>query len=187
MLAWVDIETTGLDPAKGSMLEIALNFTDDDLQPIAMVDYVIKPTVDYRAQCDAYVTEMHTRNGLFSAVEAIGFALELVQQDLIRFAAQWGGDAKKVPLCGSSIHFDRAWLKVHMPQLEAAFHYRNVDVSTIKLLCDRWAPRVSIDRPRPDEIAHRAGEDILASINELRYYKKFFLRGVPGSQLELAL
>ena len=181
MIAWIDVETTGLVPEDGSLLEVALLATDDDLNPLdAGVSMLVKPLQSTMEKMDSYVRDMHTKSGLLALLEdnAVLRRYE-VEALLITYLKQHVADPShpmllKLPMGGSSVHFDRAWLKVHMPDLEKMFAYRNVDVSTVKELCQRWAPVVHDARPR-GEPAHRAMLDVVASIDELKHYRKHFI------------
>lgn len=181
MLAWVDVETTGLDPAGGSLLEVAFITTDDDLRVISQLEMVIGVEPDTLEQhLSTFTREMHTRNGLLEAVskeiarcDGQPSLREAEQKLLMWFHPheQW----KQVPLAGSSVSFDRAWLKAHMPLVEALFSYRNVDVSTVKELCKRWAPQLCAMRPKGETPAHRALADVFESVKELGFYRRQFL------------
>lgn len=183
MLCWVDVETTGLDPDTGRLLELACLLTDDELNPMAGEGFqsVIKGgrnASDLWQLMEPVVFQMHARSGLLSLIYAdAGEGLWEVEGRAMEWAQAAGiQPSAKIPLAGSSVHFDRAWLKRHMPRFEELFSYRNVDVSTVKELCNRWAPEVAATRVK-EEPAHRAMADVLASIDELRWYRERFLRG----------
>ncbi len=176
MIAWVDVETTGLDPEHGYLLEVALVFTDDELNVLGdAFSRIVRPSCSadynwYRA-LEPVVFNMHAASGLLQAVHAgEGVSIKDVQAEAIEFSSSHG-DLKSTPLAGSTVGFDRAWLKKHMPGLESLFSYRSVDVSSVKELCRRWAPGVAAARPKPSKPAHRALADVMESIEELRYYR----------------
>ena len=172
MLNWVDIETTGLDAKKDAILEVAIVVTDDDLNELASKSIVVMPNVSHSmlmSLMDDYVREMHMRSGLIEVLHR-GPGPEQAEQALIKFLAE---NSEKSPMCGSSVHFDRAFLKEQMPELEKCFAYRNIDVSTLKELVKRWSPSLEF---KIDDKPHRALPDIRASIAELRHYRKEWLR-----------
>lgn len=193
MLAWFDCETTGLKPHDGSLLEVACLITDDDLQPLdAGVTILVQPLMSTLERMDKVVVDMHTQSGLLMLIENKTNvfrryeAEEILRRYLDGHTAKSDGTHEKIPLAGSSIHFDRAWLKVHMEDLEERFSYRNIDVSTVKELCKRWAPRV-YEMRRQSLPAHRAMLDVVASIDELRWYREHFLRVDPWMPLVPAI
>lgn len=189
MLAWLDLETTCLNPTHGFILEIATLITDDDLNVLHEGPSIVINRPNVAASIlDSVVREMHTKNGLLADVDkSTCFLMEAVDKTIAFFlsvapAEEW----KKVPLAGSSVHFDRYWIKYWMSQLENMFSYRNVDVSSVKELCKRWAPAVCDGRPR-GEAAHRALPDIYASIEELKYYRdNLFIKSTEVPRVEEA-
>jgi oligoribonuclease len=167
----MDLEMTGLDPARHVIVEIATLLTDDDLNLVATgPELVITATEDELAAMDDVVVEMHTRSGLLDQIRASTVTLEEATRQTLDFLRAHIPEARTVPLCGNSIGMDRRFLAVHMPDVENHLHYRSVDVSTIKELARRWHPEVLADAPRK-ETGHRALDDITESINELRYYR----------------
>lgn len=187
MIVWVDTETTGLDPEHGNLLEVALIVTSDDLEEVAARSVIVRPIAPlgfdaWREHLDPFIQDMHGKNGLLDDIRAgAGLRPGVAAEDLHRWAlAQGHGfDLKKVPLAGSTVGFDRAWLKKHMPALESLFSYRSIDVSSITELVRRWASAIYEDRPKadPEKIAHRALPDVRESISILRYYRE---RGFIG-------
>jgi len=179
-LLWVDVETSGLDPATDELLEVAVAVTDGSLGYRAGISYVIKPSRDVeslRASCHAAVLAMHDDNGLWSDVAALGQPVEAVESLLLDFAQQWVPKGAS-PMCGNSVHFDRLWLSHHMPRLHDHFHYRNLDVSSWKEGFKRWAAIGEwktdlLDRP---DLAHRAHADVTESIKEMQYYRRYAFR-----------
>ena len=179
-LLWVDIETTGLDPRDGYILEVALAVTRADLTSEVSLSYVVQPPVEVealRARAHPSVVAMHDDNGLWSDVAALGQPIAVVESLLLDFAQQWV-DAGASPMCGNSVHFDRLWLSHHMPRLHDHFHYRNLDVSSWKEGFKRWAAIGEwktdlLDRP---DLAHRAHADVTESIKEMQYYRRYAFR-----------
>jgi oligoribonuclease len=170
-LLWLDIETTGLNPAKGEILEIALVVTNLDLEIIDALNIVIDPQKDY--DCDAYVTKMHTDNGLFRAVKDHGVCYQTAQKALMLFVATHFTPTDKPELHGNTVHFDKKWLEHHMPPLAALFAYRIVDVSSFKVVVQNYLPALAAvlkGRATTATAAHRALADIGASIKEFKTY-----------------
>ena len=172
LLVWMDLEMTGLDPARHVIVEIATLLTDDELELVATgPELVIKATEDELSAMDDVVVDMHTRSGLLEQIRASTVSLDEAMQQTLDFLRSHIPEAGTVPLCGNSIGMDRRFLAVHMPEVEEFLHYRSVDVSTIKELARRWHPQVLSDAPRK-ETGHRALDDITESVNELRYYRQ---------------
>jgi oligoribonuclease len=170
MLVWMDLEMTGLDPTRDVIVEIATLITDDDLEIVAEgPDLVIHASDAQLAAMVPVVAEMHAMSGLTDAIRASTMTLEVAGSETLSFLA--GHVAKgEVPLCGNSIGTDRRFLQEYLPEVEAWFHYRNVDVSTIKELMRRWRPEVLASAPEKQS-THRAMEDVVASVAELRHYR----------------
>jgi oligoribonuclease len=178
MLVWMDLEMTGLDPARNVIVEIATIVTDDELNIVAEgPDLVVYQPEDALAIMDQVVVDMHTRSGLLNAIRASTVTLEEAGQQTLEFIKTWCPEARKVPLCGNSIGMDRRFLAAYLPDIENWLHYRSVDVSSIKELVKRWYPRLEGNRP-PKQGSHRALDDIRASVEELRFYRSsVFLPG----------
>jgi len=167
----MDLEMTGLEPDRHVIVEIATVITDDYLNVIADgPDLVIHATEEQLAQMGDFVTEMHTKSGLLPAIVASSVSTEEAEDATLAFLKEHIGEARTVPLCGNSIGTDRRFLQEYMPTLETFFHYRNVDVSTIKELARRWNPEVLSAMPEKDT-THRALDDIRESIAELVHYR----------------
>ncbi len=243
MIIWCDTETTGLNPVKDHLLEVALVVTDDDLVELASTSVVMQPvgvSID-SVQMDKVVVEMHTKNGLLTEIRAmekgerqlirrheaeqqlIDFlrdAFRLVPPVAIEKCAHCGRGLKEhnfeiemcvggvdrpvpycmadgyyntqfhpklvpavsqTPLAGSTVSFDRSFLRQHMPKLESRVHYRSIDVSSLTELAARWAPEIYAARPKAEDgAAHRALPDILENIEYLRYFRR---AGFVGSKL----
>ena len=172
---------TGLDPTRHTILEIATLITDDELTVTAEgPDLVVAADTGSLAQMDDVVRGMHTRSGLLPAVEASTLSLEEAGRETLHFLRQHIPEAQTVPLCGNSIGTDRRFLAARLPELEQWFHYRSVDVSTIKELARRWNPQVYANAPKKAG-GHRALEDIRESVAELVYYRKSLFKAAADS------
>ena len=171
MLAWIDLEMTGLDPSRHVIIEIATLITDDDLRVIAEgPDLVCQCSEDDLALMDATVRTMHTHSGLLAAIHKSTLSLAEAGRQTLDFLQSHISAAGQVPLCGNSIGTDRAFLARQLPDVQAFLHYRSIDVSSVKELCRRWHPDV-LDRAPAKSETHRALEDIRESIAELAYYR----------------
>jgi oligoribonuclease len=168
-LIWIDLEMTGLDPERDVILEAVAVITDGDLNEIAVSDtFVVHQPESVLASMNAWCVEQHGKSGLTAACRASTRTTAEVEQALLAFTGPHA-KASEVPLCGNSVHQDRAFLRREMPKLEAFFHYRNIDVSTLKELVKRWYPAL----PKFEKAeSHRALDDVRASIAELRYYRE---------------
>ena len=172
MLVWMDLEMTGLDPARHTIVEIATLVTDDELQIVAEgPDLVVHAE---RAQLEAMeevVRHMHKSSGLLEAIERSTLSLEEAGLRTLEFLKTHVPERGTVPLCGNSIGTDRRFLAAHLPEIEAWLHYRSIDVSTVKELARRWYPDALASAP-PKRTSHRALDDIRESVAELEYYRK---------------
>ena len=167
----MDLEMTGLEPERHVIVEIATLITDDHLNVIAEgPDLVIHASEDELAQMGDFVTEMHTSSGLLEAIRASSVSIAEAEARTLAFLREYISEERSVPLCGNSIGTDRRFLQQYMPALESFFHYRNVDVSTIKELAKRWQPEVLAARPEKTS-NHRALDDIRESLAELIHYR----------------
>ena len=164
---------TGLDPEKEKIIEIATLVTDSDLNVLAEgPNLIISQSKDILDAMDEWNTHTHMGSGLVDRVRASTVS-ELAAAELtLEFLRQWVPEGKS-PMCGNSICQDRRFMARHMPELETFFHYRNLDVSTLKILMQRWRPDLPDARKQG---AHQALEDIRESIEELRHYRTHFLR-----------
>lgn len=179
MLAWMDLEMTGLDPDRHVIVEIATLITDDNLEVIAEgPDLVIHQSSEALARMDDYVREMHTRSGLLSLIEASTVSAEQAAADTLAFLRAHIAEPRTVPLCGNSIGTDRRFLARWFPAIEDYLHYRSVDVSTIKELTKRWYPSALSSAPKKAR-GHRALDDIRESVTELRFYREAVFRVTP--------
>lgn len=182
MLVWLDLEMTGLDPSRHVIVEIATVVTDDALSVVATgPDLVIGATEAQLSLMPDVVREMHTSSGLLTRIAASTLTVADAEAQTLAFLKDQGLPAHQVPLCGNSIGTDRRFLQAHMPELERFFHYRNVDVSTIKELAQRWWPAAVAKRPEK-ATAHRALEDVHESIRELAFYRDAVFRPAENHQ-----
>ena len=180
MLAWMDLEMTGLDPARHVIVEIATLLTDDELNVIAEgPDLVIHQPPEAMETMDDFVRDMHTKSGLLTQIEESTISLEDAVEQTMAFLKEHITEARTVPLCGNSIGTDRRFLAVHTPEIEEFLHYRSVDVSTIKELTRRWYPAVLSKAPKK-AAGHRALDDIRESLAELAFYRTAVFQAVAS-------
>ncbi len=171
MLAWMDLEMTGLDPVRHIIVEIATLITDDDLEIVAEgPDMVIAASEAELSGMDEVVRSMHARSGLLEAVHQSTVSLQQAGEATLAFLRQHIPEPGTVPLCGNSIGTDRRFLAAWLPEVEQYLHYRSIDVSTVKELAQRWYPEDFNNAPQKIG-THRALDDILESVRELRYYR----------------
>ena len=173
-LIWIDMEMTGLNPETDRILEVALVVTDHELNAVAVAPvWVLHQDDATLAAMDSWNQSTHGRSGLIDKAKAstlsdaqVEFAALAFLRDLV--------PSKASPMCGNSICQDRRFLARTMPALEDYFHYRNLDVSTLKELARRWKP--DLLKGIPKEGRHEALADVYESIEELRYYRRTFIR-----------
>ena len=171
-LIWIDLEMTGLSPEDDVIIEIATIVTDSQLNILAEGPvYAIHQIDELINGMDEWNTRQHTQSGLVKRVRESRISTEQAEKETIHFLKQWV-PAGKSPMSGNSICQDRRFLANYMPELEAYFHYRNLDVSSIKELARRWKP--SILENIKKKSAHLALDDIRDSIEELRHYRRVF-------------
>jgi oligoribonuclease len=184
-LIWVDCEMTGLDLEADALVEIAVLVTDFDLTVLGEgVDLVIKPPAEALQQMSEQVRRMHTESGLLELLDD-GVTLDVASAAVLAYARGHVPDPRRAPRAGNSVHVDRAFMARDLPDVEAAVHYRNVDVSTVKELARRWFPRAYFASPEKTG-NHRALGDIQDSIRELRYYRRTVFVPEPGPDTETA-
>lgn len=177
LLVWVDMEMTGLNPAVDRIIEVAIVVTDGSLNVVAQSEAIaIRQSAAVLDAMDQWNRSTHGRSGLVDRVLASNWTEATAEQALLDFLAPLVPSGKS-PMCGNSICQDRRFMARYMPRLEAWFHYRNVDVSTLKELCKRWRPEVA--RAFVKRSAHTAMADIAESIDELRHYRDNFLSAAP--------
>jgi oligoribonuclease len=169
MLVWIDLEMTGLDPARHTIVEIATLVTDDDLQVVAEgPDLVVHAEPAQLEAMDEVVRTMHKGSG---EIERSTLTLEQAGRQTLDFLKAHVPEPGKVPLCGNSIGTDRRFLAAQLPEIDHWLHYRSVDVSTVKELARRWYPDAVASAPQKKG-SHRALGDIRESVAELEYYRK---------------
>ena len=172
-LVWMDLEMTGLDPEDNVIIEIATIITDDELNIIAEGPVIAVHQPDFELdKMDEWNVRTHGESGLVERVKASKVSMAAAEKQTLEFIAQ---HVKKghSPLCGNSIHQDRRFLVKQMPLLEEYVHYRNIDVSTLKELAKRWKPEILPGFKKAE--SHKALDDILESIAEVKYYREHFL------------
>jgi oligoribonuclease len=173
-LVWLDMEMTGLDPDNDRIIEVAVVVTDADLNIIAEGPvFAIHQSDETLDKMDNWNKGTHGRSGLIDRVKASTVTEAQAELELIAFLKQYV-PANKSPMCGNSICQDRRFMARGMPKLEAFFHYRNLDVSTLKELCRRWRPELASGFKKHQK--HTALADIVESIEELRYYREHFIK-----------
>lgn len=173
-LLWVDLEMTGLDPDVDTIIEIATLVTDKDLDVLAEgPELAIHVPLERLQAMDEWNRTQHGKSGLWQRVLASRTTLAEAEAATLEFFSRWA-PANSSPICGNSIGQDRRFLHRWMPKLERHFHYRNLDVTTLKELAKRWAPDVA--KGFVKDSAHTALSDIRDSVAELRYYRQFMGR-----------
>ncbi|PCJ12825.1 MAG: oligoribonuclease [Gammaproteobacteria bacterium] len=172
-LIWIDLEMTGLDPDQDVIIEIATIVTNSNLEILAQgpVLAVHQPD-EVMAGMDEWNTRTHGRSGLTERVKQSTVSAADAERETLAFLAKYVG-ANVSPMCGNSICQDRRFLYRYMPDLEVYFHYRHLDVSTLKELARRWAPEVYKGFSKKG--VHQALDDIIESIDELKYYRENFI------------
>lgn len=173
-LVWLDMEMTGLDCDNDCIIEIAVVVTDAELNIIGEGPvFAIHQSDETLDKMDAWNKGTHGRSGLIERVKASTVTEAQAEEELIEFLKKYVPKGKS-PMCGNSICQDRRFMARGMPKLEAFFHYRNLDVSTLKELCKRWKPELASGFKKHQK--HTALADIIESIEELRYYREHFIK-----------
>ncbi|MBM9996716.1 oligoribonuclease [Pseudomonas aeruginosa] len=173
-LIWIDLEMTGLDPDRDVIIEMATIVTDSDLDTLAEGPVIaIHQPEEILAGMDEWNTRQHGQSGLTQRVRESTVSMAEAEAQTLAFLEQWV-PKRGSPICGNSICQDRRFLYRHMPRLEGYFHYRNLDVSTLKELAARWAPQVRESFKKGN--THLALDDIRESIAELRHYRDHFIK-----------
>jgi len=172
-LIWIDLEMTGLLPEKDVIIEIATIVTDADLNILAEgPSLAIHQSSEVLAGMDEWNTEHHTNSGLVKRVKESNISTRNAEKQTIEFLSKYVNESMS-PMCGNTICQDRRFLYNYMPELEKFFHYRHIDVSTLKELLVRWKPEKKMIRE--GESQHLALADIRDSIDELKYYRDVFI------------
>jgi oligoribonuclease len=174
-LVWVDLEMTGLDVESCAIIEMAMVITGKDLQPVAELERVIWQPEAVLERMSPFVRDMHTKNGLLDRVRSSRHSVAEVENDALAMLASHAPFREGI-LAGNSVHADRRFLGRYMPAFERFLHYRQVDVSTLKVLTRAWYPDVPAFEKVGQE--HTALADIRNSIAELRHYRQSFLRAL---------
>ncbi len=173
-LLWIDMEMSGLNPDTDRVLEVAVVVTDSQLNTVAEAPVLVVHQSDAVLDAmDAWNKSTHAKSGLIDLVKASALDEAAVERQLIDFLAQYVPTGIS-PMCGNTVHQDRRFMARHMPALEAFFHYRNLDVSTLKELMKRWRPDLAAGFAKHGK--HEALADIYESIDELKYYRTHFLK-----------
>ena len=173
-LIWLDMEMTGLDPEKERIIEIAMVVTEPDLTPVAQAPVLAIHQSDALLEAmDKWNQSTHGKSGLIDRVRASTITEARAEDILLEFLAPLVPEGKS-PMCGNTIGQDRRFMVKYMPRLEAYFHYRNLDVSTLKELSLRWKPEVY--RSFVKQSKHEALADIQESIAELAHYREHFIK-----------
>jgi len=173
----LDLETTGLDPEAESILEIGVVLTDSDLRKLDSFESLVWPVTPLE-DLDAFVADMHQTSGLLEDLNRTGKAPSVgeVEARVLAWLEDCGVKQGQLPMMGSSVHFDRSFLKRHMPMLEAFFSYRNIDVSSVKELTRVWGGD-QVYTPKTEGVKHRALDDITNTLEEAAYYYHTFFGG----------
>ncbi len=173
-MVWIDLEMTGLDLEKEGIIEMAAIVTDSNLNTIAEgPNLVIHQRKSLLKKMDEWNQKQHQQSGLLEEVKKSEITVKRAEEAALEFIKEYCLP-KKSPLCGNAIHHDRRFIIKYMPKLNEYLHYRHVDVSTIKDLVQRWYPK---DKAFPKkEDVHRALPDILASIQELKFYREHYFK-----------
>ena len=173
-LIWIDMEMTGLSPEADRIIEVALVVTDPELNVVAEGPVRVVHQEDSALDAmDSWNKGTHGRSGLIDKVKASRLSEAHVEAEMIRFLSEHLPSGAS-PMCGNSVCQDRRFLANYMPRLEAYFHYRNLDVSTLKELARRWKPNIMAGLAKQGK--HEALADIYESIEELKYYREHLLK-----------
>jgi oligoribonuclease len=179
LMVWMDLEMTGLDPERDTIIEMATLVTDGELNVIAEgPEIVVRQDAALFAGMDDWNKEHHTKSGLWAKVVASKIALAEAESLTLEFLRRHVGP-RESPLCGNSVWQDRRFLLRYMPALEAHLHYRLVDVSSIKEIATRWYPAVKFAKKKG---AHRALDDVRESVDELRFYRETLFKDAKDVQ-----
>ena len=178
-IVWLDMEMTGLEPDKDHIIELAMIVTDSNLNVLAVSEAIaVHQPEEIMEGMDKWNKNTHGRSGLIDRVKASVINERAAELAMLAFMKPWVA-ARTSPMAGNSICQDRRFMARYMPELEAYFHYRNLDVSTVKELCKRWQPEIA--KAFKKRSAHTAIADIIESIDELHHYRSYFFIGAGVS------
>ena len=181
-IVWIDLEMTGLDIHEHTIVEVAALITDADLNVLGEgVDVVVHASEEELGRMNEFVTNMHESSGLLAEIRESKVTLKEAEDAVLELIAKHCDSEHPAPLAGNSIGTDRGFIREYMPRLDEALHYRMIDVSTVKELARRWAPRVYYHQPEKD-MSHRALADIVESIRELDFYRRGLFVANPRNQ-----
>lgn len=181
-IVWIDLEMTGLDIHEHTIVEVAALITDADLNVLGEgVDVVVHASEEELRRMNEFVTNMHESSGLLAEIRESTVTLKEAEDAVLELIAKHCDLEHLAPLAGNSIGTDRGFIREYMPRLDEALHYRMIDVSTVKELARRWAPRVYYHQPEKD-MSHRALADIVESIRELDFYRRVLFVANPRNQ-----
>ena len=173
-LIWIDMEMSGLNPDVDKVLEVAIVVTDSQLYTVAEAPVLVVHQSDALLDAmDDWNKSAHAKSGLAARVRSSTLSEAAVEQQLVEFLGRFIAPNVS-PMCGNSVHQDRRFMVRHLPRLETYFHYRNLDVSTLKELAKRWKPEIGAGLTKHGK--HEALADIYESIEELKYYREHFLK-----------
>jgi oligoribonuclease len=173
-LIWIDMEMTGLVPETDCIIEVAMVITDSELNTIAEAPVLVVHQADNVLDgMDAWNKSTHGKSGLIDKIKASTLDNAIVEKQMLEFLKEYV-PIRTSPMCGNSICQDRRFLARWMPELEAYFHYRNLDVSTLKELAKRWKPEIASGIKKHGK--HEALADIYESIAEMKYYREHFIK-----------
>lgn len=179
-LVWLDMEMTGLDPERDRIIELAIVVTNTELELVAeSPSWAVHQSEEALAAMDEWNQKTHGRSGLIERVRASTLDEAAVEAEALAFVQKYASQGHS-PMCGNSIGQDRRFMVRYMPGLETFFHYRNLDVSTLKELCKRWRPEIYKGFKKKSR--HTALADIHESIDELKYYRAHFIVPPPAAQ-----
>lgn len=178
-IVWIDLEMTGLDIHEHTIVEVAALITDADLNVLGEgVDVVVHASEEELGRMNEFVTNMHESSGLLAEIRESTVTLKEAEDTVLELIAKHCDSEHPAPLAGNSIGTDRGFIREYMPRLDEALHYRMIDVSTVKELARRWAPRVYYHQPEKD-MSHRALADIVESVRELDFYRRVLFVANP--------
>lgn len=181
-IVWIDLEMTGLDIHEHTIVEVAALITDADLNVLGEgVDVVVHASEEELGRMNEFVTNMHESSGLLAEIRESKVTLKEAEDAVLELITKHCDSEHPAPLAGNSIGTDRGFIREYMPRLDEALHYRMIDVSTVKELARRWAPRVYYHQPEKD-MSHRALADIVESVRELDFYRRVLFVANPRNQ-----